>query len=101
MATLAPEAQPPAEHAMNDEQQALWSQFQAIIAEKLEIAVERVQRDALFVKDLKADSLDMVDLLMELEDRFHIVIAEKEAGTLATAGAFFDYVWTRIKTNAA
>lgn len=86
---------------MDVEREALWTQFQAIIAEKLEIDVDRVQRDALFIKDLKADSLDMVDLLMDLEDRYHIVIAEKEAGDLGTAGAFFDYLWQRIQSNAA
>jgi acyl carrier protein len=78
-----------------------WNEFRLVIAQKLDVAVERVDRQAIFIADLGADSLDIVDLLMDLEDRFNIVISEQSAAELRSVGAFFDFVYAKIGPDAA
>jgi acyl carrier protein len=55
-----------------------------IIAEKLEIALEQVTDEAKFIDDLGADSLDVVELIMTLEDEFDIEITDEEAEKIMT-----------------
>ncbi len=55
-----------------------------IIAEKLEIALEQVTDEAKFIDDLGADSLDVVELIMTLEDEFDIEITDEEAEKIVT-----------------
>ena len=52
----------------------------AIVAEKLGVELEQVVDSASFQNDLGADSLDMVELIMEFEKKFDIKIPEDEAG---------------------
>ena len=54
--------------------EAYWAEFRTVVAEKLEVPIERVQRESVFAADLKADSLDIVDLLMDFEVRFQVGI---------------------------
>ena len=51
-----------------------------------------VSRDTSFVNDLNADSLDTVELVMELEDEFDMSIPDEEAEKLKTVGEAIDYI---------
>ena len=59
---------------------------QALLAEALNLPVEKVTADAKIVEDLGADSLDVVELLSQLEDEFGVVIPDEEVENLVTVG---------------
>jgi acyl carrier protein len=73
-----------------------WGEFRAVVADKFGAHIECIEREAAFVADLGADSLDMIQVLMELEDRYRIAISQEEAEQLVTVGDAFDYVVARM-----
>ncbi len=54
------------------------------LAEELEIDIERITEQARFKEDLDADSLDLYELVMELEDRYGVVVTEEQATRIKT-----------------
>ena len=62
------------------------------LATELEIDPGRIDEGTRFKEDLEADSLDLVELVMELEDRYGIRIPDEEAAKIATVGQAADYV---------
>ena len=58
--------------------------IQAMLAEALNLPVEKVTADAKIVDDLGADSLDVVELLSQLEDEYGVVIPDDEVENLVT-----------------
>jgi acyl carrier protein len=65
-----------------------------LVAE-LEVAPGRITPETRFREDLDADSLDLYELVMELEDRYGIRVSEEEAAELRTVGDAVDYVAAR------
>jgi len=65
-----------------------------ILVEQLGVDEEQVTDDASFQGDLDADSLDLVELIMELEDQFGLKISDEDAQKIATVGEAVDYVVT-------
>lgn len=63
-----------------------------IIVEKLGIDEDKVTKDASFKDDLGADSLDIAELVMELEDEFEMEIPDEEAEKIVTVGDALDYI---------
>lgn len=63
-----------------------------IVAEKLGVPEAKVTEDASFVNDLGADSLDVVEFVMEVEKEFDITIPDEEAAKLATVGDAVKYI---------
>ena len=63
-----------------------------ILVEQLGVDDEQVTEDASFQGDLDADSLDLVELIMELEDQFGLKISDEDAQKIATVGEAVDYV---------
>jgi acyl carrier protein len=63
-----------------------------IIAEKLSVDIEEIVPEASFVDDLGADSLDLVELIMSMEEEFDIDIPDEEAEKLVTVQDVFDFV---------
>ena len=63
-----------------------------IIADKLAVATEKVSMEANLATDLGADSLDIVELLLEFERVFEISIPENEAEKIKTVGQIVDYL---------
>lgn len=60
--------------------------IQAMLAEALNLPIEKVTPDAKIVDDLGADSLDVVELLSQLEDEYGVVIPDEEVESLITVG---------------
>ena len=64
----------------------MFEQMRTLISEQLDIDIERIKEDSSFTEDLGADSLDIVDLLSDLEDRLAIVIPQDELKDVKTVG---------------
>ena len=64
----------------------------AIVSEKLGVDKEKVKAETSFVSDLGADSLDMVELLMNLEDSFSTSIPDEDAEGIKTVGDAVKYI---------
>ena len=64
----------------------------SIIVEKLGVDESDVSTDASFTNDLGADSLDIVELIMEFEKEFDLTIQDNEAEEIATVGDAIDYL---------
>jgi acyl carrier protein len=63
-----------------------------IIAEKLSVEMDEVVADASFVDDLGADSLDLVELIMSMEEEFDIDISDEDAEQIATVKDAIAYI---------
>ena len=63
-----------------------------IVSDKLGVDKEKVKLEASFVGDLGADSLDMVELLMNLEDSFKMSIPDEDAENIKTVGDAVKYI---------
>ena len=63
-----------------------------IIAEKLSVDLEEVVPDASFVDDLGADSLDLVELIMSMEEEFDTDISDEDAEQITTVKDAIDYI---------
>lgn len=74
-------------------------QVKAIIVEKLGVKESVITDASDFEKDLGADSLDSVELLMAFEEKFGIEIKDEEANELRTVGRVIQYIAERIKTK--
>ena len=63
-----------------------------IVVDKLGVEESRVVPEANFLDDLGADSLDIVELIMEFEEEFDLEIPDVDAETITTVGAAVDYI---------
>jgi acyl carrier protein len=66
------------------------------LATELEVAPEKIQENTRFREDLDADSLDLYELVMELEDRYKLRVSEEEAAEIETVGQAVDLIAQRV-----
>lgn len=71
---------------------ATFEEVKDVIVEKLGVDADKVTPEARFVEDLGADSLETVELIMGLEDRFGISISDEDAEQIRTVQAAIDYI---------
>jgi acyl carrier protein len=62
------------------------------LAEELEVEIDRIDDGTRFKEDLDADSLDLYELVMELEDRYGVVVTEEQATHIHTVGDAVGFV---------
>ncbi len=74
------------------EREELLEKVKAVIVEQLNVEEDDVTDDASFVDDLGADSLDIVELVMALEEEFGISIPDEEAESIKTVGDAVNYI---------
>ncbi|PXW92560.1 acyl carrier protein [Streptohalobacillus salinus] len=63
-----------------------------IVVDRLDVEEDKVTMEASFKDDLEADSLDVVELVMELEDEFDMEIADEEAENIKTVADAVNYI---------
>ncbi len=73
---------------------ALIDDVKEVVVEQLNVNPDEVKEDSKFVEDLGADSLDVVELVMALEEKFDIEIPDADAEGIATVGDALKYIET-------
>ncbi len=63
-----------------------------ILSDQLDVDVETINADTRIAEDLNADSLDVVELLLAVEDEFDLEIPDEAIATLSTVGDVVDYI---------
>jgi acyl carrier protein len=72
--------------------QEIEDKVMSIVSEQMGINKAEITREVSFINDLNADSLDIVELVMELEDSFEMQIPDEEAEKIKTVGQAIDYI---------
>lgn len=70
----------------------IFDKVKAIIVDQLGVEANEVTSEASFIEDLGADSLDIVELIMALEEEFEIEVPDEDAEKLATVGDAVEYI---------
>ncbi|OUM88314.1 MAG: acyl carrier protein [Bacillus thermozeamaize] len=74
------------------EEKEIFERVKKIIVDRLGVDESEVTPEASFKDDLGADSLDVVELVMELEDEFELEISDEEAEKINTVGEVVEYI---------
>ncbi len=79
---------------------ATYDRVKKVVVDQLEVSEEEVTPTASFVDDLGADSLDVVELVMGLEEEFDIEIPDEDAEKIATVGDAISYIDDKTQATA-
>ena len=71
---------------------AIFDEVKEVIAEQLNVSEDEIKMESNFVEDLGADSLDVVELVMALEEKFEIEIPDSDAEKIATVKDVVEYI---------
>ena len=71
---------------------SVFDRVRDVIAEELNVSAEQITPEATFADDLGADSLDIVELVMRLEDEFDVSIPDEDAEKIRTVGDAVAYI---------
>jgi acyl carrier protein len=71
------------------------------LANELQVPAEAIKEETRFREDLDADSLDLYELVMELEDSYGVTVSEEEAAEIETVGQAVDHVLARLPAGSA
>ena len=70
----------------------IFEKVQKALAEQFEVSPDTITLDTNLIDDLGADSLDVVELIMSIEDEFGVSISDEEAANLVTVQRIVDFV---------
>ena len=80
--------------------ESIFDRVKKVVVEQLEVEPEKVTPEASFANDLAADSLDVVELVMGLEEEFHIEIPDEAAEQIDTVGKAVEYINEKVGATA-
>jgi len=80
--------------------EGIFDRVKKVVVEQLEVEPEKVTPDASFANDLQADSLDVVELVMALEEEFDIEIPDDAAEQIDTVGKAVDHISEKVGATA-
>jgi acyl carrier protein len=86
---------------MSTEKQSIEERLKEIIIKQLDANNKPVTLESSFINDLGADSLDVVELVMEFEDAFDMSIPDEDAEKIQTVGDAVNYIKEHTKKNGA
>jgi acyl carrier protein len=78
----------------------LLGRLKEIIIDRLDVEEDQIVPEASFVEDLGADSLDIVELIMGIEEEFDIEIPDEDAEKLTTVGEAMNYTFSKLDVDA-
>lgn len=81
-------------------QEEVFAKVSKIVAEQLEVDQSEVKAESNFANDLGADSLDVVELVMALEEEFNIEVPDEAAEKLLTVQSVVDYINNQVAASA-
>ncbi|ADO73384.1 acyl carrier protein [Stigmatella aurantiaca] len=73
------------------------AKIKSIIADQLGVGEDEIKPESQFIEDLGADSLDIVELVMAMEEEFEVEIPDEEAENIKTVGDAINYINTHKK----
>ncbi|HEY8208794.1 MAG TPA: acyl carrier protein [Myxococcaceae bacterium] len=76
---------------------AIEAKVKNIIADQLGVGEDEIKPESSFIEDLGADSLDIVELVMAMEEEFEVEIPDEEAENIKTVGDAINYINTHKK----
>ena len=76
------------------------AEVKTFVCEEWGVGTAKVKRETSFIDDLKADSLELVELVMELEEIFNIEIPDEDAKKILTVGDAIDYIASAVPKNS-
>ena len=76
---------------------AIEAKVKSIIADQLGVGEDEIKPESSFIEDLGADSLDIVELVMAMEEEFEVEIPDEEAENIKTVGDAVNYINTHEK----
>ncbi len=80
--------------------QDIMSRVVEIVSEQMGVSKDQITKETSFLKDLNADSLDVVELVMELEEEFDINIPEDQQDKIQTVGEAVNFIEKELKSKA-
>ena len=81
---------------MKMKKEEILSRLKTIIVDRLDVEEDQIVPEASFVEDLGADSLDIVELIMGIEEEFDIEIPDEDAEKLTTVSEAMNYTLAKI-----
>ena len=75
----------------------MFEKVKSIIAEKLNVDEEEIKLESSIIDDLGADSIDLIELIMNLEEEYGISISDEEAVKLKTVGDVVDFIHSQVE----
>jgi len=76
---------------------ALFDEVKEMVGKKLGVDESEIKSESKFINDLGADSLDLTELVMDLEEKFDIEISDEDAKNIVTVGGIVKAIEDRIK----
>ncbi len=70
----------------------LLEKIQSVLSQQFEVAADSITEETNIIDDLGADSLDVVELIMSVEDEFGLSIPDEDAAELTTVGKLIEYI---------
>jgi len=81
-------------------QEETYAKLKAMVADRLHVPEDQITPEASFVEDLNADSLEVVELVMALEDEFGISIPDEDAEKIVTVQDALNYIEQHASSNS-